>query len=120
MARRITDDRIGIKSDDGQVTKKPKRYVNGELLKPKERPTTTVKFGDRGQYFYYVPIGVRSTNKLRQQMEEIVGLDDVPDEDEGVDEENKSTSKAEAQTETRTSKTTVRRKSTKSSNKDEE
>lgn len=73
MARRITDDRIGIRDENMSITKKPTKYSNGSAVHPQERPTTIVWFGEDGQYFYYVPIGVRSTEQLKEQMKAIVG-----------------------------------------------
>lgn len=69
----ISDPRIGYRTKEGQILKKPVQYANGVSCDGLGYVPTTVFFGPDRCFFYYLPILVGiAPDKLRAELEEIV------------------------------------------------
>lgn len=73
--KKITDPRIGIKDENGYVTKRPEQYATGGFWNRNNiNAPTTVYFGENRRYFYILPIGIGKVSpELRRELLEIVG-----------------------------------------------
>jgi len=77
--RTIDDKRIGVReiTDKGEyrISQTPTRYPNGAFYSQStaEATPTTVYFGHKGQFFYYVPAGhARISDELSEELLAIV------------------------------------------------
>lgn len=70
---KISDPRIGYRTKEGQILKKPIQYANGVSSEGLGYVPTTVFFGPDRCFFYYLPILVGAApEKLRAELEAIV------------------------------------------------
>lgn len=80
MAKKVTDSRIGIRdSSSYAITKRPTHYVNGRTFDSSSM--TTYYFGDKKQYFVYLPSGMNSVPEhIMTSIKEILGLNEKAQE----------------------------------------
>lgn len=70
---KISDPRIGYRTPEGQIVRKPTQYANGVVLEGLNYVPTTVFFGPDKSFFYYLPILVGAAPEgLRKELEEVV------------------------------------------------
>lgn len=69
----VSDPRIGYRTPEGQIVKKPTQYANGVVLEGLNYVPTTVFFGPNKSFFYYLPILVGAAPEaLRKELEDVV------------------------------------------------